>query len=83
MSTSSRDSTESIHKDGSDSENDVDLVPAAQDPERGQLPPPQSEPKPNAGTDWDGPDDPEDPMNWPEWIRLYQVIPPALISFVG
>ena len=24
--------------------------------------------------DWDGPDDPQNPMNWPTWKRLIQVI---------
>ena len=24
--------------------------------------------------DWDGPDDPSNPMNWPAWKRLTQVI---------
>jgi hypothetical protein len=24
--------------------------------------------------DWDGPDDPQNPMNWPSWKRLLQVI---------
>jgi hypothetical protein len=24
--------------------------------------------------DWDGPDDPQNPMNWPSWKRLIQVI---------
>jgi hypothetical protein len=37
-------------------------------------------PDPN---DWNGPDDPENPMNWNKWIRYYHIIPPALISFTG
>lgn len=28
--------------------------------------------------DWDGPDDPQNPMNWPAWKRLTQV---AFASF--
>lgn len=24
--------------------------------------------------DWDGPDDPQNPRNWPEWKRLTQVV---------
>ncbi|KIN05754.1 hypothetical protein OIDMADRAFT_154218 [Oidiodendron maius Zn] len=32
-------------------------------------------------TDWNGPDDPENPQNWPAWIRYFHVVPPSLISF--
>jgi hypothetical protein len=31
--------------------------------------------------DWDGPHDPNNPLNWPKWKRVYQVIPAAFISF--
>lgn len=41
---------------------------------------PQSLP---SATDWNGPDDPENPLNWPAWRRHYQVIPPAFISFAA
>lgn len=34
-------------------------------------------------TDWNGPDDPENPLNWPAWIRYCHVVPPALISFTA
>lgn len=33
--------------------------------------------------DWNGPDDPECPQNWPAWIRYCHVVPPALISFAA
>jgi hypothetical protein len=32
-------------------------------------------------TDWNGPDDLLNPLNWPTWKRYFHVIPPALISF--
>lgn len=28
----------------------------------------------NNVVDWDGPDDPQNPMNWPAWKRFIQVI---------
>ncbi|PQE05229.1 major facilitator superfamily transporter protein [Rutstroemia sp. NJR-2017a BBW] len=30
---------------------------------------------------WNGPDDPDNPLNWPTWKRCWHVVPPALISF--
>lgn len=32
--------------------------------------------------DWNGPDDPENPMNWPMWQRIYHTTIPALMGFV-
>lgn len=32
-------------------------------------------------TDWNGTDDPLNPLNWPAWKRYFHVVPPALISF--
>jgi hypothetical protein len=37
----------------------------------------------NAALDWSGPDDPENPLNWPSWKRYAHIIPPAMISFTG
>jgi hypothetical protein len=34
-------------------------------------------------TDWRGPDDPDNPLNWPAWIRYCHVVPPAVISFTA
>lgn len=31
--------------------------------------------------DWDGPDDPENPHNWPMALRVYHSIIPALFGF--
>jgi hypothetical protein len=31
--------------------------------------------------DWNGPDDPDNPLNWPARKRYLHVVPPALISF--
>jgi hypothetical protein len=41
----------------------------------------QTQPAPSAVLDWNGPNDPDNPMNWPRWKRHYHVIPPAIISF--
>lgn len=32
--------------------------------------------------DWSGPDDPENPQNWPTWKKVYHAIPCALFGFV-
>lgn len=32
--------------------------------------------------DWTGPDDPENPQNWPTWKKIYHTIPCALFGFV-
>lgn len=32
--------------------------------------------------DWTGPDDPENPHNWPMWKRVWHTVPPALFAFV-
>lgn len=39
--------------------------------------PPQ---KPNP-TDWNGPDDPDNPHNWGTWKRVYHATIPALFGF--
>lgn len=31
--------------------------------------------------DWDGPDDPGNPMNWPMWDRIYHTVIPGLFGF--
>lgn len=31
--------------------------------------------------DWTGPDDPENPLNWPIWQRVYHTTVPALFGF--
>ena len=38
----------------------------------------------NAATahDWNGPDDPENPMNWSLWKRIYHTTVPALFGFI-
>jgi hypothetical protein len=36
---------------------------------------------PITALDWDGPDDVENPINWPTWKRYFHVVPPAIISF--
>jgi hypothetical protein len=51
----------------------------SEDPEQGIEP--QSLP-PNP-TDWNGPNDPENPLNWPKWMRCLHVVPPAIISFTA
>ncbi|KAI9742191.1 MAG: hypothetical protein M1818_004091 [Claussenomyces sp. TS43310] len=35
------------------------------------------------GGDWDGPEDPENPLNWPRWQRICYILPPALVCFAA
>ena len=32
--------------------------------------------------DWTGPDDPENPMNWPLWKRIYNTVPSAAFAWI-
>lgn len=36
-----------------------------------------------APLDWNGPNDPENPINWPKWERCWHIVPPAIISFAA
>ena len=36
---------------------------------------------PTSATEWNGTDDPDNPLQWSAWKRHYHVIPPAIISF--
>jgi hypothetical protein len=82
--TDSRDSLDSSQVGGIiDTEKD-DLSPSEPqlpqaDVEKASLPPS----KEVAARDWTGPDDPENPQNWPTWFRQYHIVPPALISFTA
>ncbi len=38
-------------------------------------------PPPSSVTDWDGPDDPDNPFNWPLWQRVYHVTTPGFFGF--
>lgn len=40
-------------------------------------------PKTVAALDWTGPDDPENPQKWAKLVRIYHIVPPALISFAA
>jgi hypothetical protein len=40
------------------------------------VPPPAS-----SITDWNGPDDPDNPHNWPMWLRVYHATTPGLFGF--
>lgn len=31
--------------------------------------------------DWTGPDDPENPHNWPLWKRIWHTLPPGFFAF--
>ena len=39
------------------------------------------QPPPNCD-DWNGPDDPENPLKWPRWKKAYHTFIPAAIAFV-
>jgi hypothetical protein len=56
---------------------DTTPIEPPQDPEKGQPPVTRS----TTISDWNGPDDPDNPLNWPKWKRQYHVVPAALISF--
>lgn len=32
-------------------------------------------------TDWDGPNDPDNPHNWPLWLRIYHATTPGFFGF--
>jgi len=36
-----------------------------------------------AALDWDGPDDPENPHNWPVGKKIMHIIAPAVISYTA
>lgn len=70
------------HDRNHDLEKNEDIAPpdlANGDLERGK----EEQQAPPAVLDWDGPDDPENPMNWPKWKRHFHVVPPAVISFAA
>jgi hypothetical protein len=68
----------SIENKSSDSEKAIQLpIDGDTDVEKGE----QTQPTPSSVLDWNGPNDPDNPMNWPRWKRHYHVIPPAIISF--
>ncbi|KAG4417203.1 hypothetical protein IFR04_009652 [Cadophora malorum] len=70
------------HDRNHDPEKDEEITPpdlANGDLERGKKDP-QASP---VVLDWDGPDDPENPMNWPRCKRRFHVVPPAVISFAA
>ncbi|KAF3931922.1 hypothetical protein ABW20_dc0100804 [Dactylellina cionopaga] len=43
---------------------------------------PAAAPPPPGALDWDGPDDEDNPRNWPFIDRVFQTLPPAMFSFV-
>ncbi|KOS22078.1 Polyamine transporter 4 [Escovopsis weberi] len=47
----------------------------------GPVPPQSSEKKDNDALDWDGPDDPDNPMNWPKGKKILHTAIPAVYSF--
>ena len=47
------------------------------DLEKGKV----AEKAPVAVTDWNGPEDPDNPLNWPAWKRYFHIFPPAIIAF--
>ena len=70
------------HDRNHDPEKDEEIAPpdlANEDLERGKEDPQV----PPVVLDWDRPDDPENPMNWPKWKRRFHVVPPAVISFAA
>ncbi len=66
-----------------------DILDLEKDESRPSEPPKDAEkadvPAPNtlAASDWNGPDDPENPHNWGSLTRHYHIVPAALISFAA
>lgn len=66
--------------DAHESENmEMTPVESPTDPEKATLPVPRTV----AALDWTGLDDPENPQKWAKHVRIYHIIPPALISFAA
>jgi hypothetical protein len=40
---------------------------------------PDTQPTESSDLDWNGPDDPDCPYNWPLWKRIYMTSIPALL----
>ncbi|KAJ4372912.1 hypothetical protein N0V83_003203 [Neocucurbitaria cava] len=92
--TQNEESFADLEKDGSHQDNDdSDSTPVAR-PQATEASIPQSapasnEPNPEAAipqqsssaTDWDGPNDPDNPHNWPMSQRIYHAVTPALFGF--
>lgn len=71
--------SESEESKMSDSENDIEHIPAVPPGEDVEKAPSSSVPT----ADWSGPDDPLNPHNWPTAKRYYHVFPSAIVSFVA
>ena len=41
----------------------------------------QPMPQVTQATDWDGPNDPDNPHNWPLWLRIYHATTPGFFGF--
>jgi hypothetical protein len=77
MGSSAHESIGSSQADAHNSEKDEIPVEPPTDLEKATMHFPDTA----AGADWTGPDDKENPQNWPKFIRHYHILPPALISF--
>jgi hypothetical protein len=58
---------------------DIEKAPTERDLESGQRTPAQ---RVMTAQDWTGPDDKENPHNWPMWLRIYHTAVPGLFAFV-
>jgi hypothetical protein len=63
-----------LHLDSSSSEDGIEDVEASRHPSHVLG-------KTITAQDWTGPDDPENPHNWPMWKRCYHTVTPALFGF--
>jgi hypothetical protein len=67
-----------IRKDvNMEEEERIDAQPRSNSTSSRTLSPPQA-----AIIDWDGPDDPENPMNWSMWKKVYVASVPGLICLI-
>lgn len=75
-SVSSKDSAKSSLEDSLDRQPEPDVE--QQRPTEEKAPEERAPPV----DDWDGPDDPENPWNWPFWKRCYHTFIPSGIALV-
>ena len=72
VQTSRASEETSEHGDVSDAEKGLESAPESR---------PDGLKKTVTAQDWTGPDDPENPLNWPLWQRVYHTTVPALFGF--
>ncbi|KAK5113682.1 hypothetical protein LTR62_003309 [Meristemomyces frigidus] len=73
----SEHSEKDLEKDEDEGSRNASTVPAFTSPANEAH-----ESPPNQCSDWNGPHDPENPLLWPRWKKIYHTFIPAIIAFV-